>query len=401
MRFQPPFFLASFLPLALCLAGLPGCFGLVEPEPPPCGDDPPTCMQPSVSCAAPATATPTCDATTREWSCPSGSKPFVPAPAPAAACLPFHEAGGPVSMLGGSLVRVPVSDGRCVWIGETVTTSDGQTVRDVGFEVDPAAPLGSCPTEAGFVGGSLASAVTIEGTTDPSFTVQIDGGFVFQGETRVLYRLFQSDPSAAYGVTELGGGLGTWDAATQKIVVPGPDALEFGTDVDLGDAFLPVADDVYIWGCHAPIQFLTEPCALGRLSTSGVDYLGANGGWSAAASVAQMATVFSGGPWIASVVPTSGGQLEHIYAVGFGTTLETDTASEPVGPWTAGPTLAQCDLPADDAHAFCAGPVVHEELADPTAKGVVVSYGVGTTANGAGVSQNPDAYWTRLVWLEQ
>lgn len=389
----------GLLALALSLP-LAACGGLVEPEPPPCEDTPPSCVVPSLSCAPSASAAPTCDESTHAWSCPAGSTSYAPVAAPASACLPFHTAGGPVSMLGGSLVRVPVDGGRCLWVGETVTTTDGQEVRDVGFVADPDEAFGSCPTKATFAGGSLASAVTIEGTDDPTLTVQIDGGFLFHGETRVLYRLFQSDASATFGVTELGGGMGTWDAASQKIVVPGPDALAFGTDIDLGDASLAMGDDVYIWGCHAPIQFLTEPCALARLAPTGLDYLGTNGSSISAASVDETATVFSGGPWIASVVPAGGGQLLHVYAVGFGSTLETDTAAQATGPWTAGPTLAQCDSPADDPHAFCAGPVVHEELADPAAAGqLVVSYGVGTTASGASASKDPDAYWTRLVWV--
>jgi hypothetical protein len=296
-------------------------------------------------------------------------------------------------------VRVPIDEGRCLWIGEDVTTTSGVHARNVGFLASPEAPLGSCPATPELLGGSVTGAVTITGNAG-SDVVQIDGGFVFQGETHVMYRLFEPDPTATFGYTLLGGGLGKWDASTQQIVVPGPDELEFYPDINLGQASLTIGPDVYMWGCHAPITFLTEPCALARLDASGVDYLGTNDTWIADATAQETATLFSDGPWIASVVPVWTGGFQHVYAVGFGNTLETDTATDLTGTWTAGPTLAGCDVPADDSHAFCAGPVVHEELADPTVGGQrVVTYGVGTTAATGQGSTDPDAYWTRLVWI--
>jgi hypothetical protein len=51
-----------------------------------------------------------------------------------------------------------------------------------------------------------------------------------------------------------------------------------------------------------------------------------------------------------------------------------------------------------------AGPVAHEELADPTRPAeVVVSYGVGTVAPDATarLAAHPAAYWTRLVWTQR
>jgi hypothetical protein len=64
-------------------------------------------------------------------------------------------------------------------------------------------------------------------------------------------------------------------------------------------------------------------------------------------------------------------------------------------------TIGPCQLPPGDSHAFCAGPVVHQELADPSRPGeVVISYGVGTTAQNQDQlrAAAPLDYWTRLVW---
>jgi hypothetical protein len=92
-----------------------------------------------------------------------------------------------------------------------------------------------------------------------------------------------------------------------------------------------------------------------------------------------------------------------VYSIGFGSTLESHVGAVPEGPWTAGPTLAACDLPASDDKAFCAGPVVHEELVDPTEPSQLpVSYGVGTTAKNQStlMAENPKNYWSRLVFVE-
>ncbi len=245
--------------------------------------------------------------------------------------------------------------------------------------------------------------MTIAGGDDPSLLVQIDGGYRIGGQTHVLYRLFQEDSSASFGVNELGSGLGVWDASTQQIVVPGPASLLFGTNPDLGDASLVVDDVPYVWGCHGPAHFLTNSCDLGRIDGKGTAQLFAGpGDWVAVDDASKAKVVFDSGPWISSIAPSPSGGFVHVYAVGFGSTLETHDAQDVTGPWAAGPTLTACDLPASDTLAFCAGPVVHEELTDPTVTGEeIVSYGVGTTASNqdALLAAHPEQYWTRLVWV--
>jgi hypothetical protein len=386
------------LTLGLCSSAC-GSRTLVESL--PCPDEPPLCIQSPSGCDAPEIVAATCGLGTSHWACPSGARVRESVTGASGSCLPFHEPGGPISQLGGSFARVPIDGERCLWVAETLLTTTGSAIRNVGFVADLSEPLGSCPLHASFLGGSPASAVTIAGSDDPSIVVQVDGGYRIDGLTRVLYRLFQLDSSETFGVKELGSGLGTWDASSQQIVVPGPAALDWQTNIDLGDATLVAGGVPYVWGCHGPTHFLTDSCDLARLDPAGTAELFAgSGGWVLDTEAAKAVSVFDSGPWISSVAPSESGGFVHVYAVGFGGTLETHTAPAVTGPWTSGATLATCVLPGGDSHAFCAGPVVHEELEDPTSPGrMVVSYGVGTTAldQDALLAAHPEEYWTRLV----
>jgi hypothetical protein len=398
MRLCSCFAFASAFVLGMAVIG---CGGRVLPLETPCGDPAPQCIARTDACGAATAVDATCDVAKRTWVCPSASVPYVRAADTPTACLPFHDPSLGIAMLGGSLARVPLDNGRCLWIGESVSASTGQTVRNVGFVADVTAPFGTCPTRATLLGGSLTPAVSMEGGDDPSLLVQIDGGYRLGGTTHVLYRLFRYDASAVFGVTNLGTGVGRWDPATQRIVVGGPSSLRWSPDLNLGDASLVSGSDAYVLGCHPPYDFLSEPCALARLDASDASQLFTGSGWTSSTSVSASATVTSSGPWISSLVPSPGGALTHVYAVGFGSTLQRHVASAPQGPWTDGPDLGACDLPADDPHAFCAGPVVHVELADPTRAGELpITYGVGTTDDQTSrAAANPDGYWTRLVWM--
>jgi hypothetical protein len=91
-----------------------------------------------------------------------------------------------------------------------------------------------------------------------------------------------------------------------------------------------------------------------------------------------------------------------VFAIGFGRELRVECADAPEGPWSAPAVLAPCDLPADDPGAYCAGPVVYRELADPLEPGwIVVGHSVGTTSpdGDARRARDPRAYWPRIVRL--
>ncbi len=346
-----------------------------------CAVTPPKCVRPATDpCGAPVLVKAVCDEARQAWRCPDGSRVYARAASSPGVCRPFRDQPG-LASLEGTLARVPTDDGRCLWIGEDVSWSDGSSARNVAFETDPEASFGACPSRSGV---APAPVVTIEGAADPSLLVQIDGGYRLGGKTHVVYRLFRRDPKAGFGVDELGGGVARWDAAKQRVVVPAPGTYPWSLALDLGDAMVVQGDSAFVFGCGGKPQFLTEACDLARLDASdNVSVVAEN--------------VFDSGPWVSSVVTRAGGGFEHVFAVGFGTDLETHTAAHLAGPWTAGAALGACELPKADAAAFCAAPVVHEEIADPTRPGELpITYGVGSTGTRTGV---PDDYWTRLVWV--
>ncbi len=277
--------------------------------------------------------------------------------------------------------------------------SGGAVARNVALQADPNAPFGTCPTESLTPPTPI---VTIEGPDDPSILVQIDGGYRLAGATHVLYRLFRVDPNATFGAVELGGGVARWDQTTQRIVVPSPSKpFPWGLDLDLGDAQL-VSDDgahAFVWGCSGPAAALKQACRLARLDASDhVELLSTSAQWVPTIDASLGAKLFGSGSWTSSVVPAPSG-FRHVYVADFGSALQTDVAADPTGPWTAGPDLAACDLPtAHDPNSFCAGPIAHLELSDPTRPGeLAISYGVGASKAPTGT---PDDYWPRLVWLK-
>jgi hypothetical protein len=116
---------APFFVLALTACGA------VAPEPALCPEAPPTCITAAVSCGVPGIVDPVC--AERAWSCPEGSREYRRAPPEASSCLPFSGSGTPLTALGGSLARVPIDGGRCLWVAETVTTAAaGDSLRNVG-----------------------------------------------------------------------------------------------------------------------------------------------------------------------------------------------------------------------------------------------------------------------------
>jgi hypothetical protein len=356
------------------------------------------CVRPGDdACAAPIAVAPVCDPSSKGAVCPAGARPLVRAESEGD-CLPFSDPAGGIDRLGGTLVRVPTDDGRCLWIGEDVRTAAGDSLRNVAFETDPGLPFGACPTEARFGPQGLASVVEMEGGADPSLLVQIASAFRRGGETRVVYRLFQFDADAPFGVANLGSGIGRWDGATQRIVVGSPGDLDFSVDWNIGDAALIWDGQTHVYGC-AFNDGLTNECLVMRSKNAADWKLFSDAEtWVDPIDPIQAEPVFASGPWVSSVT-ASESKLTHVYSIGFGRTIETSIASRPEGPWTSGPTLGVCDLPADDEAAFCAGPVVHEERADPTAPGEAwITYGIGTTAldQAARIAANPRAYWTRL-----
>ena len=367
-----------------------------------CQSTSPTCIALGFGCDPATVVSATCNESTHAWVCPSGSQVYARAPASSASCLPFRQAHG-LGNLGdwglGSLARVPTDDGRCLWIADSATLSDGSTARNVAFDVDRTAPFGTCPSDSVM---QPTPVVILEGGDDPSILVQIDGGYRLAGQTHVIYRLFRYDSTAVFGVTEIGGGVAHWDPGLQRIVVPSPSQpFPWGTDLDLGDAMLGTDDDpahAFVWGCGLPGDFLKQSCRLARLdSADTAELFSRSGDWIASVRATDGPSVFESGRWTSSVIHAPGG-FRHVYIADFGGEVLSQVATSVTGTWTESPSLGACDLPTGDAHAMCAGPIAHMEIADPTRPGEIpIAYGLGTT--GTPVA-DADAYWTRLVWLQ-
>ena len=392
-----------FLPLLLCACG--ARTGLSQTDvSSDCHATAPICVQNATDpCGPPTVVMATCDASAHQWSCPSGARLYARAET-AGVCRPFHGASG-LGSVGpwglSDMARVPTDDGRCLWVADSAALADGTIARNVALEPDPNAPFGTCPTESLTPPTPI---VTVEGPPDPSILVQIDGGYRLGGKTHVLYRIFRTDPTATFGAVEVGGGVGRWDQNTQRIVIPDPSKpFPWGLDLDLGDAQLVASDGThaFVWGCAQPGQFLKQGCELARLDAGdAVELFSKNGQFLPTVDASQGATVFFGGTWMSSVAAAPSGFV-HVWMDDFGSTIHSDVASDPTATWTPSKDLAQCDLPtADDPKSFCAGPIVHSELADPTRPGELpITYGVGssslTTPPGTA-----DDYWPRLVWVE-
>jgi hypothetical protein len=340
-----------------------GCGSRTEPfgptVAPGCSSDPPECIVDGIGCARSTLATPVCESTV--WRCPTNARPHVRV-----------EPKSCTFEVNGSLPAVPTDDGRCVWI------ADDQIVA----EIDRAAPFGTCPV--------VAPTKKVIHTDDPSLIVQITGGYRIKNTTRVTYRLFRNDPAGPFGITELGTGIGRWRG--DQIVID--ETPRFAPDLDLGDASIAFGDHAYVFGCPPPIDFLTEKCVVGRVDERDAMELFAGGNrWVASTRGRDGEPLFDAGPWVSSVTARPSGGFLHVYAVGFGSDLQTHVASKIEGPWEKGPNLGRCELPPGDDKAFCAGPVVHEELIDPTRPNeLVVSYGRGSTRPDAG-EQHPVLAW--------
>lgn len=300
------------------------------------------------------------------------------------------------------MTQVPTDDGRCLWIADSAQLSNGTMARNVAFEPDVTAPFGTCPSESV---SPPTPIVTVEGGDDPSILVQINGGYRLGETTHVLYRIFKLDSNAIFGAVEVGGGVAHWDPNTKQIVVPSPaNPFPWGLDLDLGDAQLVSSDGVhaFVWGCAGPSENLTQGCNLARLDESDdVELFSNSATWIPSVDASQGAILFRSGTWNSSVVENAN-QLRHVYAIDFGSTIQSDVASDATGPWTSGATLATCDLPSDDPKAFCAGPTVHGALSDPTRPGeLAITYGVGSSSlSGPPTNTTPEDYWPRLIWAK-
>ncbi|MBI2895597.1 MAG: hypothetical protein HYY06_18720 [Deltaproteobacteria bacterium] len=396
---------------------LTGCWlshALSEPGEPgesPCAPDAsgaqPTCVRPAeVACGAAAMVAAECDEELLQWRCPAGTRRYE-AVAAGQACLPFAGSDS-IARLSGAPVPVPTDDG-CVWLLPELETASGERVAYAAVRLDETAPFGTCPATPDFLEPGPVSAVRVLGDAPPELLPSVTGAFRLPGApTRVAFRNFVWEEGAPFGLRELGTGLGVWSETEKRVWLPDEGAIRWPPEVDLGDAVVAVGESAYLYGCPPPIDFLTEDCVLARLDGALRAELWTDDGWVAegegwdGTTVDEAPPLFDAGPWRSAVTRIADGRFLHLYAVGFGSRIEGHVAPAPEGPWTSLGWIAECDLPADDDEAFCAGPAVHPELQDPLRPGeIVVSYDVATTSPDWEERRraSPESYWPRLVSL--
>ena len=163
------------LTLLVVLAGLPACGAVSSLDDGPCDSQAPTCIAAPVDdpCGGSTVVPAACDAEAHAWACPRArvsTRAPPTRPRSACRCRTWKARSRPVGGwgLGGSFVRVPTDDGRCLWIAEQVATPMGDVIPNVAIEVDREAPFGSCPTTGSIMGGVPTSVVRIEGGADAS-----------------------------------------------------------------------------------------------------------------------------------------------------------------------------------------------------------------------------------------
>jgi hypothetical protein len=381
---------------ALTLLLLSGCYDVHgrAAEAPSCPPETELlCVRTTDTCGAREIVGPTCTPATWTWRCPVTTEPYEAMPEEAQ-CLPFDELPG-VRRVAGAPVRVPTDDG-CVWIVPELEETSGALHENVGILVDPDLPFGACPHTGEIVGGVPSSIVEVVEGDAP--IVQLTGAYTLAGETSVTYRHFVFDEDGGFGMRDVGTAIGLWDRARRRVIVTGAHDVRWSPEIDLGDAAFAEDNLAYLYGCPPPIELLTEDCFLARIDALDRTEMWV-GEYRADADPRDALPVFDAGPWRSAVTRLSDGRYLHVFSVGFGTNLEAHVAPSPEGPWSDLGVIAACDLP-DDPEAYCAGPAIHEELADPLAPGtIVVSYSVGSQTPGWGerARENPAEYRTRLV----
>jgi hypothetical protein len=367
---------------ALLLLAAPGCYlDHARPLPPvdrPCDAAPPDCATRESPCA-PLALTPAVCVDDR-WRCAEGSAPLVEPPWRDGLCLPLVDRLPLMSDgVNESPVPVPI-DGVCSWVFPT---------RD-GTELAYVPVTSSCDT--------LPDPTRLPVTGEGFDYLAVQGSLVVGDETLVLTRGWSFDGGAPFGVRSEGVGFAR--LVGRELVMRS--AWLFGEDLDLGDGALVDGDFVYAFGCPGTPSWVEEDCIVGRAP---LDRMGEASSWATLGSggwgEGDPARVFGAGPHRSAIVrdPRGAGFL-HVYAVGFGTSLEVTRAPRPEGPWSAPTRLTDCDLPRDDVESYCAGPTVHLELYDPTHPNeIVVGYSVGSTAWDGEDRRtvDPSAYWPRLV----
>lgn len=363
------------------LLALPGCYashdrGVVLDV--SCTSAPPACTRRASPCAALELVPAACDDTV--WSCPEGTEPYTP-PWTGDRCLPLLGEVERLDVVNEGPVPVPIG-GRCAWIYHSMHD-------DIRLEATFAAP--SCDM--------LELPMPVATPTGDFAWMTVQSSFEdATGRDRVLVRGWVGDLSAPHRVRVAGSGFGR--IVDDAIVVTTTPWL-FDETLPIGAAAVVDGGFLYLYGCPDDAYCLGSDAIVGRAPLDRIDdrsawsVLGTDG-WGAGTPVG----VLPMGPHRADVVRDPRGGFLHVYVSGFGAAIEILHADRPEGPWSTGGPVVPCELPSDDPSAFCAAPVLHPELHDPTRPDeLVVGYSITTSADDGWTLRMSrlESYWPRLV----
>ncbi len=361
----------------LLLSLVPGCYashGLEGMGPPvACDEAPPLCTTRESPCDALRLVDAACRG--EVWSCPAGSTPYV-APWSGDRCLPLFADVPAPGGVNEAPVPMPVGD-RCAWVYPSL--ADGISLEAT-FAASSCEAL-ELPMPLETHGGEGYDAVMPQA----SF---LDAS----GRPLLLMRGWRFEVAVP---TPVGSSFGRLVGDTITI------SSTWAIDPMLGAAAVADGGFLYAYGClddpycrgddavvaRAPLARIDEPAAW--------SYFGA-GGW----GVGEPAPVFRMGPHRGAVVHDPRGGFLHVYVDGYGTSVEWTHAERPEGPWSTPRVLVACELPSDDPAAFCAAPVIHLELFDPTRPDeLVIGYALTTSAPDGWTlrTSRRESYWPRIV----
>jgi hypothetical protein len=260
--------------------------------------------------------------------------------------------------LAGDARSIVLADGGALWVVDQARGSDGGIVLPAAFV---AASGEGCTAAAAFAGGAMApSPLEADGLIVPLDLVATSTGVA------LYYVLFASDPSAPFGIRDVGVGLAPRDDA-RGLFVPTRELLWSADRPAYGGSALRVGETVYVWGCKGADAF-TSDCYVARAAASALASSAAYTYWNGAGWSPRPddATPITQGGGVVSVRPDPGGarRLVMTYVPPLGGTVLARSAPAPEGPWSAAATLFACALDGAGLGAFCGGGEQHPESAN-------------------------------------
>lgn len=266
--------------------------------------------------------------------------------------------------------------------------------------------LDTCFANATYLGGKPPEELVVHPSgEDTSKILPIVGAPFFTGAALwTYYAVYRSIGPDPLDLQSSGTGVLKAEGSPARFVRPSPDVFLFaGTEPTFGDAVLPTADAVYVYGGR-PISAGVYETVLARVAPSAVTdrasyefFAGVNGTggpiWSADSSTAV--ALYQGGINDVTFNPHLNAYLAT-YITWFGQVVAARTAPNPWGPWSSEETIVGCY--PEDPNVYCYEARQHPELGSPDGTKIVLSYDTNaTTFAGLRQPSHSAVYWPRLV----